>query len=169
MATESMNPAPKATSSSMTRSSRTARRVTASAPSTLPAAAIRAYSRALDTREQVLPGVARRILEHFVQQAGERLADVGTWPHAGGDEIVPFYGKVLECQWLTRSTDALDSGTEHGARSREQRQQVICAFTDGGQPATGRNNIFGIRILVPPEPDGSTALDVFARAFQARQ
>jgi len=49
MATDSMNPAPNATSSSITRSSRTARRVTASAPSTLPAAATRAYNNALDT------------------------------------------------------------------------------------------------------------------------
>src|SRR5258705_4134799 len=102
MATESMNPAPNATSSSMTRSSRTARRVTASAPSTLPAAATRAYSRALDTREQVLPGVARRILEHFVQQAGDGPADVGAWPLTRPDHV-PTLARAASPLWTTSS------------------------------------------------------------------
>src|SRR6266508_2500906 len=98
MATDSMNPAPNATSSSMTRSSRTARRVTASAPSTLPAAATRAYNNALDTREQVFLGIAGRVLEHFFQQPCERLAHIGTGPHAGGDEIVALHREVLQAE-----------------------------------------------------------------------
>src|SRR5436189_1338699 len=87
MATDSMKPAPNATSKSMTRSSRTARRVTASAPITLPAAAISAYSSALDTGEEIFPGVARGIFEDFVQQASQYLADVRTGPDTRGDQI----------------------------------------------------------------------------------
>src|SRR6185295_2195405 len=96
IATESMKPAPNATSSSMTRSSRTARRVTARAPSTLPAAAMSAYSSALDTGEEVLLRVAAGILEHFVQQPGECFPDVGARPHARRDQVVAFHGEVLE-------------------------------------------------------------------------
>src|SRR5947207_10650926 len=134
MATESMNPAPKATSSSMTRSSRTARRVTASAPSTLPAAATSAYSRALDTREQVLPGVARRILEHFVEQAGERLADVGTRPHTGRDQVVALHREVLESKRRILGANGGDGLQERGARSREKGEQVVRVFPDRRQP-----------------------------------
>ena len=67
IATDNMNPAPNARKCSITLSCSAARRVTASAPSTLPAAATRAYTRALDTGQQVLLGVARRIFEDFLE------------------------------------------------------------------------------------------------------
>src|SRR5512139_805072 len=100
-----MNPAPNATRSSMTRSSRTARRVTANAPSTLPAAAMSACSNALDTREQVFFGVAGWILEYFVEESRQRFAHIRAGPHAGRDQIVSLDRQILECQRLTRRAD----------------------------------------------------------------
>src|ERR1051325_8334815 len=127
-ATASMNPAPNATKCSISASSRAARRVTARAPATLPNAATRAYSRALDTSEQLLPRVARRVVQHVGEQPRERLAHLRPGPHAGGDEIVPGDGEVLEGQRILGGADRLDHLREGGAGSgtrREQDQQVV--------------------------------------------
>src|SRR5258705_8786212 len=123
MATDSMTPAPNATSSSMTRSSRTARRVTASAPSTLPAAATRAYNNALDTREQVFPGIASGVVEHFFQQPCERLAHIGTGPDAGGDEIVAFHREVLQAERRGCGPDCGHGGQEPERGNGDGREQ----------------------------------------------
>src|SRR6266550_131449 len=162
MATDSMNPAPNATSSSMTRR---ARRVTASAPSTLPAAATRAYNNALDTREQVLLGIAGRVLEHLFQQPRERLAHIGTGPHAGGDEIVAFHREVLECQrWIGRA-DLLDGVRQRSAGSGPQRQQVVSRFAHGRQPTSYRRGILRLGVLVSPPANGAATLDVLVGAL----
>src|SRR5712691_8604905 len=68
-----MNPAPNATKCSMSLSSLVARRVTASAPSTLPSAATSAYTSALDTGEEILLGVLGRVVEHLAEQALQHL------------------------------------------------------------------------------------------------
>src|SRR5262245_6268599 len=91
-----MNPAPNATSSSMTRSSRTARRVTASPPRTFPAAATSAYSRALNTREEVVLRVAVGVFQHFLEQPRQRFPDVGPGPDTGRNEIVAAHREILE-------------------------------------------------------------------------
>src|SRR2546421_11337455 len=117
MAIESMNPAPKATSSSMTRSSRTARRVTASAPRTLPAAATRAYNSALDTGQEIRSRVTRRIVENFLQQAAQHLAHIRTRPHAGRDEVIAFDREILERERRVLGADGGDGVQEPGARS----------------------------------------------------
>src|SRR5213594_2111747 len=97
-----MKPAPNATKCSISTSSRTARRVTASAPTTLPSAAIRAYNRALDTGQQVLLRVAARVLEHLDQQALQGVPHVRPGAHAGGDQIVPVDREVLKRQRVLR-------------------------------------------------------------------
>src|SRR2546421_62017 len=98
IATASMNPAPNATKCSITWRPSAARRVTASAPTTLPSAATRAYITALDTGEQVLLRVAGGILEHLGEQALQRLAHAGAGSHAGGEEVVARNGEVLQRQ-----------------------------------------------------------------------
>src|SRR3989441_8360500 len=98
IATASMNPAPKATNCSIPWGPSAARRVTASAPTTLPSAATSAYSTALDTGEQVRLRVADGILEHLGEQALERVAHVGAGSHAGGEEVVARGGEVLQRQ-----------------------------------------------------------------------
>src|SRR5437879_13835748 len=90
-----MHPAPKATKCSITWRPSAARRVTASAPTTLPSAATRAYITALDTGEQVLLRVAGGILQHLGDQALQRLAHVAARPHAGGEEDVAGHGPPL--------------------------------------------------------------------------
>src|SRR3989449_9835355 len=104
IATASMKPAPKATKCSITLSPRAAWRITAAAPSRLPPAAISAYHRALDTTrpvllhalQQVLAGVARRVLEHFGEQQVQLLSHVRPRSHTGSDQIVALYGEVAE-------------------------------------------------------------------------
>ena len=96
MATDNMKPAPNASKCSITLSWRAARRVTASAPSTLPAAAARAYSRALDTREQILAGIAGWILQHVIKQALQGFANLWTGTHTRLDKLVAFNREILE-------------------------------------------------------------------------
>src|SRR6266540_2099699 len=146
-ATESMNPAPNASKCSMTVSSRTARRVTASAPSTLPAAAMSAYNRALDTGEEIHLGVAAWILQDLVKQPLQCFANAWTGANTGGDEIVSFHRQVLEDEWRVSCAN-LHKRREHGAGSREQRQQIICGVADRRQPPTYRSRILRVRILI---------------------
>src|SRR5881628_2323594 len=131
IATASMNPAPKATKCSITWRPSAARRVTASAPTTLPSAATSAYSTALDTGEQVRLGVAGRILEHLGEQALQRLAHVGAGSHARGEEVVAADGEVLQRQGVLGGADRCHNFRERGAGSgtREQHQQVVGVLT----------------------------------------
>src|ERR1044072_7897152 len=157
-----MNPAPNATSSSMTRSSRTARRVTASAPRILAAAATSAYSRALNTREQVLLGVAAGILEHFVEQARERLADFRARPHAGRDQVVAAHREILDRErWL------LGPDRGHGFLQSlgSPYQQVVREFARLREPAPDARRIARLggagappaRLPRPARPRGASA------------
>src|SRR5438477_9445996 len=107
-ATASMNPAPNATKCSISASSRAARRVTASAPATFPTAATRAYSSALDTSEQLLPRVARGVVEHVGEQPRQRLAHNRPGPHPCRDEIVAADREVLQSQRVLGGADRLD-------------------------------------------------------------
>src|SRR5213082_695849 len=102
-ATASMNPAPNATKCSMSASSRAARRVTASAPATFPSAATRAYNRALDTGEQLLP----------------RLPHLRAGPHARRDEIVAADREVLQGQRVLGGADRRDDLRKAGNGKRE--------------------------------------------------
>src|SRR6185503_10440570 len=136
IATASMKPAPNATSSSMTRSSRTARRVTARAPSTLPAAATSAYSRALDTRQEVRFGVAGRVLQHFLEQPPERLADVRSRAHARSDQVIAAHREVLHREGGILRADRSDGLGERRAGSSEQSQQIVRILARVRQPAT---------------------------------
>src|SRR5262245_42741262 len=164
-----MNPAPNATRSSMTRSSRTARRVTATAPSTLPRAATRAYTSALDTGEQVFLRVARGVFEDLVEQPSERFSDVGTGPNPGGDQVIATHREVLERQrWMLRA-DCGDRLQELGAGSLRQGQQVFRVIADRRQPAPDRRRILRIRVVVAPFPDRSSPFDILIRAFQPNQ
>src|SRR5712691_5630477 len=108
IATASMNPAPKATKCSITRRPRAARRTTATAPSTLPRAATRAYSRALDTGQEIVPGVPGGILEDLRQQALQRLPDLRPRPHAGRDQVGTVHGEVGEREGILGGADGLD-------------------------------------------------------------
>src|SRR5258706_10139928 len=83
-----MKPAPNATKCSIRTSSRAARRVTASAPTTLPSAAMRAYPSALDTGEEVIARVTARIPEHPREQPFEGLPHFGSRPHAPPPEAL---------------------------------------------------------------------------------
>src|ERR1051326_5328739 len=171
-ATARMNPAPTARKRWTGPSARAARRVTASAPATLPTAATRAYSSALDTSEQLLPRVARRVVEHVSEQPRERLAHLRPGPHARGDEIVPGDGEVLEGQGILGGADRLDHLRERGAGSgtrREQDQQVVGVLARLGEPFAHRGQMLRVRVVVPPPPDRAPALDVLVRALEARQ
>src|SRR5689334_9413628 len=176
-ATASMNPAPNATKCSISTSSRAARRVTASAPATLPSAATRAYSSALDTGEQLLPGVARRVVEHVRQQPRQRLAHLGAGSHAHRDEIVARDGEVLEGQGVLGGPDRGDHlhETRNGMRDAgcgmrsEQRQQIVGVRARFGEPATDFGQMLGVRILVAPLADGPPALDLLAGALAPRE
>src|SRR6266576_5835938 len=131
-ATASMNPAPNATKCSISASSRAARRVTASAPTTLPSAAIRAYPRELDTGEEIVARVAGRILEHFREQPLERLPHLRPGAHAGGQKIVAFHREVRYGQRVLCRPNGLHPLWERGAGSgtgREQGQQVVGILT----------------------------------------
>src|SRR5258705_12464503 len=63
------------------------------------------------------------------------------------------------CQWLTRRADALDC-VEQGARSREQRQQIVVVFADSRQPASSRHQVLGVRVFVAPLADRPPPLDI---------
>src|SRR3989449_4166842 len=131
-ATASMKPAPNATKCSIRASSRAARRVTASAPTTLPSAAMRAYPRALDTREEIVARVAGRILEHFREQPLEGRSHLGPGPHARGQEVVAFYREVLYGQGILGSPNGrhnLRAGRAGSGTRREQGQQVVGILT----------------------------------------
>src|SRR5213594_2917650 len=118
-ATASMKPAPNATKCSISASSRAARRVTASAPTTLPSAATRAYQKALDTGEEVIARVTGRILEHFRQQPLERLAHLRPGAHPGGQEIVALYRQVLHRQRILRRPNGRHDFREVGDGMRD--------------------------------------------------
>src|SRR4029077_1087953 len=121
-ATASMNPAPNATKCSISASSRAARRVTAKPPATFPRAATRAYSRALDTSEQLLPGVARRVFEDVAEQPRQGLAHLRAGPHARSDEIIARDREVLEGQGIFRGADGRhDAGKRDGGRGKRQQ------------------------------------------------
>src|SRR5207249_2099115 len=165
-ATASMKPAPNARKCSIGASSRAARRVTASAPTTLPSAATRAYPRALDTGEEISARVAGRILEHLREQPLERLPDLGPGPHARGQEIVALHRQVLHRQRVLRRSNGLNDFRERGAGSGEQDQQVVGVFTHLGQPAAHFGNVLRIRILVAPLADSPPALDVLVGGLE---
>src|SRR6185437_1916501 len=114
-----MKPAPNATKCSIRASSRAARRVTASAPTTLPSAAMRAYPRALDTGEEVVARVTGRVLEYFRQQPLESLSHLGPGPHARGQEVVAFHRQILYGQGVLRRADRLDDLWEVGDGMRD--------------------------------------------------
>src|SRR5437660_4935082 len=114
-----MKPAPNATKCSMTARPRAARRVTASAPITLPRAATSAYTRALDTGQEVLLGVALRVLEHLGEQALQHFAHVGPGPHPGGDQVVPVHRQILQRQGIFGGADGLDDPWEIGRGMRD--------------------------------------------------
>src|SRR6266699_372068 len=118
-ATASMNPAPNATKCSISASSRAARRVTARAPATLPSAATRAYNRALDTGEQLLPRVARRVVEHLGEQPRQRLPHLRAGPHARRDEIVAGDREVLQGQGILGGADRRHDLGQAGHGKRE--------------------------------------------------
>src|SRR5437016_8103574 len=132
-ATASMKPAPNATKCSISASSRAARRVTASAPTTLPSAATKAYQKALDTGEEVVAGVTGRILEHFREQPLERLPHLRPGAHPGGQEIVPLHRQVLHRQRIFRCSNGRYDFRQPGngkretgnGESRQQGQQVV--------------------------------------------
>src|SRR5260370_40240200 len=111
-----MNPAPNARNCSMAWRLRVAWRVTASAPITLPQAASTAGTRALDTGEQILLGVACGVLQDFAEQLGERGADVGTGPHARGQQVVTGHGEVLQGDRAAGIVDRLHPRGKWGVR-----------------------------------------------------
>src|SRR5213078_2064439 len=117
--TASMNPAPNATKCSMTARPRAARRVTASAPITLPSAATSAYTRALDTGQQVALGVALRVLQHLGEQPLQHFAHVGPGPHPRGDQVVPVHREVLQRQGILGGADGFDHLRKAGNGKRE--------------------------------------------------
>src|SRR2546427_424275 len=168
----SMNPAPKATKCSITWRPSAARRVTASAPTTLPSAATSAYSTALDTGEQVRLGVAGRILEHLGEQALQRLAYVGAGSHARGEEVVARDGEVLQRQGVLPLSHGAHGFGEKGEGSgtrRRQREQIIGVLTHLRQPLADRRKVLRVRILVTPHANRPASLDVLVRALEARE
>src|SRR5579864_7933411 len=100
-----MKPAPKATTCSMKASSRAARWVTASPPTTLPRAAIRAKVIALDTGEEVRLGVPGRVLEYLGEQSLERFAHLGACPNACGEQVVARDRQGLDGERLVGGAD----------------------------------------------------------------
>src|SRR5258708_35913311 len=121
-----MNPAPNARNCSMARRLRVACRVTASAPITLPQAASTAGTRALDTGEQILLGLARGVLQDFAEQLRERGADVGTGPHAGREQVVTAHGELLQRDLVAGVLDRLHHRGEGlvGSRCRRELEPV---------------------------------------------
>src|SRR2546422_7205132 len=131
-ATASMKPAPNATKCSIRASSRAARRVTASAPTTLPSAAMRAYPSALDTGEEVIARVAGRILEHFREQPLEGLPHFRPGPDARRQEVVALQREVLYGAGVLCGADGLDDLGEGGGRGgacADQDDQVVGILT----------------------------------------
>src|SRR2546428_4689633 len=126
IATASMNPAPKATKCSITWRPSAARRVTASAPTTLPSAATSAYITALDTGEQVLLRVAGVILEHLGEQPLQRLPHVGAGSHARREEVVAGDGECLQGQGVLGGADRFHNPREAGGRRRETERPEHC-------------------------------------------
>src|SRR6266700_2770919 len=176
-ATASMNPAPNATKCSMSASSRAARRVTASAPATLPSAATRAYNRALDTGEQLLPRVARRVVEHFGEQPRQRLPHLRAGPHARRDEIVAGDREVLQGQRVLGGADCLHHLHEIRTGMRDagcgmrwqQRQQVVGILAHLREPLPHLRQVLRIGILVPPLSDSAGAFDVLVGRLEPGQ
>src|SRR3989441_4513059 len=174
MATASMNPAPKATKCSITWRPSAARRVTASAPTTLPSAATRAYITALDTGEQVLLRVAGGILEHLGEQALQRLAHAGAGSHAGGEEVVAGDGKVFQRHRVLGGADRCHDRRQSGngkretgnVERREQRQELVGVLAGFREPAAHLRDVPRIGILVAPGPDRTAPFDVLVGALE---
>src|SRR5919109_982829 len=157
-ATASMKPAPNATKCSISTSSRAARRVTARAPATLPNAATRAYTSALDTSEQLVSRVTRRVFQHVRQQPRQRLAHFRAGPHTGRDEVVAADGEVLQRQGVPGRPNSLHNLGEWGGGGGTHRgkpEKVVGVFAELRHPASHGGEMLGIRLFVPPLPDGA--------------
>src|SRR5437660_1596012 len=173
MATASMNPAPNATKCSISRRLPGERRTTAMPPSRLPSAATRAKTsgETLDTGQEVVPRVARRILEHLVQQPCERRADVRPRSHPGGEEIVAVDGQLRQRQRILRGAHRVDDGRKRGARSghAEQEQEIAGRVADLREPAAYGRQVRRIRVPVAPLADRAGPLDLLERALESRE
>src|SRR3989442_658916 len=131
-----MKPAPNATKCSIRTSSRAARRVTASAPTTLPSAAMRAYPSALDTGEEGIARVAGGILEHFREQPLEGLPHFRPGPDARHQEVVALQREVLYGEGVLCGADGLDDLRERGARfAPRPRRSTASAISTHGRPS----------------------------------
>src|SRR5439155_11068572 len=127
-----------------------ARRVTASAPTTLPSAATSAYSTALDTGEQVRLRVAGGILEHLGEQALQRVAHVGARSHAGGEEVVARDGEVLQGQGVLPLSHGAHGFWEKGegrSTHRRQSEQIVGVLAHLRQPLSDRRKMLRVWIL----------------------
>src|SRR5205085_842134 len=102
----------------------------------------RAYSSALDTREQLLSRIARRVLEHIGEQSRQRLAHLRAGPRARRDQVVAGDGEVIQGEGILRGADGRhDLGqTRNGKRETgngklsKQRPQVVGVLTHLRQP-----------------------------------
>src|SRR3989442_182659 len=151
-----MKPAPKATKCSMTVRPRAARRVTASAPTRFPSTATSAYTRALDTGQQVRFRVALRVVQHVGEQALQHLAHVGAGPDPCRDQVVTVPREILGGGRIPRRTDrAHDLGEEGGGRSTPggKNEQVVRLFASLRQPAPPLGGLLGGGFLAPPVPN----------------
>src|SRR5581483_4625743 len=174
IATASMKPAPNATTCAITASSRAARRATARPPTTLPRAATRAYRSALDTRQEILAGVAPRVLEDLGEQALERLAHRGPGPHPRLEQVGARHREVFEGQRVLGGADRGDDIREPGegkgearvVERRQQREQIVRRVARGREPAPHRREIAGIGIALAPLPDRPPALDLAGGALE---
>src|SRR5258708_6388164 len=157
-----MKPAPNATKCSIRTSSRAARRVTASAPTTLPSAATRAYPKALDTGQEIIARVAARILEHFREQPLEGLSHLGPGPHACGQEVVALHREILDREGVLRRPHAIslledlsrvssEAGSEarNAVMSTGSRGSLSTAFHASRIPPPG-SRISGSHIRAAP-------------------
>jgi hypothetical protein len=71
---------------------------------------MRAYRRALDTREQVLARVAAGILQYLIQETLQGFADVRTRSNSSFDELVASDREILQLQRLLTPDDGSDCG-----------------------------------------------------------
>src|SRR5258708_13210312 len=74
-------------------------------------------------RKQVLLGVARGVLQHLRKQLGQRGADVGPGPHAGGEQVVAGDGEVFQPERIARIVDRGNDGGKGGAGGGRARRR----------------------------------------------
>src|SRR6185437_3324343 len=108
--------------------------------------------------QQLVARVAGGVFQHFVEQAGQGLTDVGSGADARGEQVITFDGEVRQGDRIPRVTNGADDVRKAGSGKREagsveplqKGQEVIRIRASLREPFAYRRQVPWIGVLVPP-------------------